>query len=193
MAEDLVRRTTSELDGIRKGHDFFVGERYEKVKNWLKMAERYQADNPKVKELQATIDKKIADGMKEFNARVDGRTWPAHASNAPSNKDDLADAALDWFKNSPDWGKRSSKVRHPLAVIVTGPWSVQKKNLLGEPIMYGLPIKLAVEVDEDKELNAARVYILTMRTAEMRGVKMQPPFDHITVGNSYFIRPDKVK
>jgi len=87
----------------------------------------------------------------------------------------------------------SSKTRHPLAVIVTGPWSVQKKNLLGEPIMYGLPIKLAVKVDEDKELDAVRVYDLTMRTMEKRGVKMEPPFDHITVGNSYFIRPNKVK
>jgi hypothetical protein len=193
MAEDLVRRTKAELDGISKGHDFHVLERYEKVKNWLIMAQRYQSDNPKVMELHSSIDKKIADGMKEFNTRVDGRTWPSHVSNAPSNANRLAEAALNWFKNSPDWGKRSSKVRHPLAVTVTGPWSVQKRNLLGEPIMYGLPIKLAVEVNEDKELNVARVYILTMRTAEMRGVKMEPPFDHITVGNSYFIRPDKVK
>ena len=131
--------------------------------------------------------------MKEFHTKVDARTWPGHASNAPSNADELAKASLDWFKNSPDWGKRSSKIRHPLAVTVTGPWSVQQKNLLGEPIMYGLPIKLAVRVDEDSELNVVRVYDLTMRTMEARGVKMEPPFDHITVGNSYFIRPNKVK
>ncbi len=193
MAEDLVRRTTSELDGISKGADFHVLERYQKVRDWLKMAIRYQPENPKVKELQNSIDKRIEDGMKEFHAKVDARTWPGHASNAPSNSDELAKASLDWFKNSPDWGKRSSKIRHPLAVTVTGPWSVQKKNLLGEPIMYGLPIKLAVRVDEDSELNVVRVYELTMRTMEARGVKMEPPFDHITVGNSYFIRPDKVK
>ncbi|MEJ2545834.1 MAG: hypothetical protein P8Y99_17360 [Calditrichaceae bacterium] len=193
MAEDLVRRTTSELDGIGKGAEFNVLERYQKVRDWLKMAIRYQPENAKVKELQNSIDKRIEDGMKEFHAKVDARTWPGHASNAPSNADELAKASLDWFKNSPDWGKRSSKVRHPLAVTVTGPWSVQKKNLLGEPIMYGLPIKLAVKVDEDSELNVVRVYDLTMRTAEARGVKMEPPFDHITVGNSYFIRPEKVK
>jgi hypothetical protein len=79
-----------------------------------------------------------------------------------------------------------------LAVSVTGPWSVQKQNLLGNPIMYGLPIKLAVRVDSDAELNVVRVYDLTMRTVEKAGVEMEPPFDHITVGNSYFIRPDKV-
>jgi hypothetical protein len=193
MAEDLVRRTQSELSSISKGAELHMIERYAKVRNWLAMAVRYKADNPKVIELRRSIDSQIDAGMKEFNARVDGRTWPANASNAPSDADELAEVALNWFKNSPDWGKRSSKVRHPLAVTVTGPWSVQKRNLLGNPIMYGLPIKLAVLVDEDKELNVARVYELTMRTVEQAGAKMEPPFDHITVGNSYFIRPDKVK
>jgi hypothetical protein len=192
MAEDLVRRVKEELSGISKGAELNILDRYDKVKAWTKMAARYQADNPKVKELQGSLDKRIADGMAEFNARVDGRTWPDNASNAPSNADDLADEALTWFKKSPDWGARSSKVRHPLAVTVTGPWSVQKRNLLGNPIMYGLPIKLAVRVDSDKELNVVRVYDLTMRTVEKAGVEMEPPFDHITVGNSYFIRPDKV-
>ena len=192
MAEDLVRRVKTELDGISKGAELHIIERYEKVKIWLAMAIRYQQNNPMVKDLQSTIDTRIAKGMKEFNTRVDGRTWPDHASDAPSNADDLAGVALDWFKNSPDWGQRSSKIRHPLAVTVTGPWSIQERNLLGEPIMYGLPIKLAVEVDEDKELNVVRVYVLTMRTGEYRGVKMEPPFTHITVGGNYFIRPDKV-
>jgi len=193
MAADLARRTQSELSTISKGAELHMIERYAKVRNWLAMAIRYKADNPKVVELQNTIDSQIETGMNEFNARVDGRNWPANASNAPSNADELADVSLDWFKDSPDWGKRSSKVRHPLAVTVTGPWSVQKRNLLGNPIMYGLPIKLAVLVDEDKELNVARVYELTMRTVEKADAKMEPPFDHITVGNSYFIRPDKVK
>ena len=193
MAEDLVRRINTTLGGISNGPDFNIVERYNNVKNWLKMAVRYHADNPKVRELQGSIDQRISAGMKAFHARVDARTWPHHASNAPGNANALAKSALNWFKNSPDWGKRSSKVRHPLAVVVTGPWSVQKTNLLGEPIMYGLPIKLAVMVDEDKELNVARVYELTMRTAESRGVKKAPPFTQITVGNSYFIRPDKVR
>lgn len=193
MAEDIVRRIKTELDGISKGADFVILDRYEKVKSWLKMAVRYQPQNPKVKELNGSIDQRIKDGMKEFHARVDKKEWPAHASNAPSDANSLAKASLNWFKNSPDWAKRSSDVRHPLAVTVTGPWSVQKKNLLGEPIMYGLPIKLAVRVDKDKELNVVRVYDLTMRTAEARGVKMAPPFNSITVGNSYFIRPNKIK
>ena len=193
MAEDLVKKGNEMLTPGRTGHDFSMVEYYARIKAWIEMAGRYDSENPKVKEALGSIDKRIAEGMKEFHARIDKRTWPGHAANAPKNAKELAGAALDWFKNSPDWGKRSKDARKPLAVVVTGPWSIQKKNILGEPIMYGLPVLLAVQVDSDKDMNAARVYSLTMRTAEKRGVKMEPPFDHITVGNSYFIRPDKVK
>lgn len=193
MAEDLVKKGTEMLTPGRTAHDFYIGEHYAKVKAWIKMAGRYDSENPKVKEALGSIDERIAEGMKAFHAKIDKRTWPENAANAPKNAKELAGVALKWFKNSPDWGKRSKEPRKPLAVVVTGPWSIQKKNILGEPIMYGLPILLAVQVDTDKDLNVARVYGLTMRTVEKRGVKMEPPFDHITVGNSYYIRPDKVK
>jgi len=193
MAEDLVDKGTGRLAGIESLHDFAVADRLNNIRAWLEMAARYDAANPKVTDALASIDGQIAEGLKTLNERIDARTWPDHASDAPDNANDLAKAALDWFKNSSDWGKRSEDARRPLDVVVTGSWSIQKKNLLGEPIMYGLPILLTVEVPSDKELNVARVYILTMRTAEMRGVRMEPPFDHITVGDSYYIRPSKVK
>lgn len=196
MAEDLVKTSNERLANIGKSHDFHVVRQYGEVEAWLDMASRYQPDNPKVKEAQANIDQQIAKGMKEFNERIDSRKLPDHASNAPSNAEELADVALDWFKNDPGWGKRDKNLqakdkepRKPLAVIVTGPWSIQKKNILGEPIMYGLPILLAVELDSDKDMNVIRVFSLTMRTMEERGVKKEPPFDHVTVGNSYFVRP----
>jgi hypothetical protein len=193
MAEDLLKKCNRMLTPGRTIHDFYVAEHYGEVKAWIKMASRYDSENPKVKEALGTIDQRIAKGMKAFHAKIDKRTWPEHAANAPKNAEELATAAVTWFKNSPDWGKNSKEPRKPLGVVVTGPWSIQEKNILGEPIMYGLPILLAFQVDSDKELNVARVYSLTMRTVEKRGVKMEPPFDHVTVGNSYFIRSDKVK
>ena len=193
MAEDLAKKANERLGKIGNVHDFFVAEQFGEVKTWFKMASRYDPENPKVKEALSGIDQQIAQGMKDLHDRIDKRTWPGHASNAPKDAGKLAKTALSWFKASPDWGKRDKDPRQPLAVAVTGPWSIQKKNILGEPIMYGLPIILAVQVDSDKELGVARVYVLTMRTAEMRGVKMEPPFDHITVGDSYYIRPAAVK
>jgi len=133
-AEDLARRINSQLTSNEKGHDFSKVHRYADAKEWLKMANRYHAENPKVKALNESLDEHIAKGMQDFYAEVDKRKWDKHAANAPSNANQLAKAALDWFKNSPDWGQRSKAVRKPLGVTVTGPWSVQKKNLLGEPI-----------------------------------------------------------
>ena len=193
MAEDLVRKLKERMERVKSGHDFFVVEQYGDIKKWVEMAARYDAENPAVKSTQSEIDAEIERGMKEFHARIDRRQWPAHASNAPENAEALARAAREWFENSPDWGRREKDPRRPLTVTVTGPWSVQETNILGEPIMYGLPVLLAVEVESDRELNVARVYSLTLRTVEKRGVKMEPPFDHATVGNSYFIRPSEVE
>ena len=79
-----------------------------------------------------------------------------------------------------------------LAVVITGPWRVFKKNILHEPIQYGLPVITAVQLDSEKADNLARVYILTMLTAEHKGVKPEPPFIGSAVGDSYYIRPSTV-
>ena len=193
MAENLVTRAADQIARIGDKHDFYVAGQLEEIKTWFAMAGRYQADNPKVKQAQAGLDQQIAQALKDLNARIDKRTWPDHAANAPSGAKGLAKEALDWIRKSPDWGKKAKNPSAPLAVVVTGLWSVQQKNLLGEPTMYGLPVLVAVQVEGDKELNVARVFALTMRTAEKAGVKMEPPFDHVTVGDSYFIRPSAVK
>jgi len=193
MAESLVDKARAQLDGMAKAHDFSMAEQLAGVKAWIATAARYQSDNPAVVQARAAIDQQIAQAMQDFNARIDKRTWPGQAANAPSNADELRKAALEWFKNSPDWGRREKEPRRPLAVVVTGPWSIQERNIVGEPTMYGLPVLLAVEVDSDKDLKVARVFALTMRTAERVGVKMEPPFDHVTVGDSYFMRSSAVK
>ncbi len=68
-----------------------------------------------------------------------------------------------------------------------------KKNLLEEPIQYGLPIVSAEQVESEKELDLARVYEGTLLTEEYKGVKTAPPFIGAAVGDSYYIRPSAVK
>jgi hypothetical protein len=89
--------------------------------------------------------------------------------------------------------EKNMQVGKVLAVAVTGPWRVFKKNLLGEPIQYNLPILCAVEYKSDKDLNVVRVYDSTLLTEEFKGVKMAPPFLGATVGNSYYIRASAIK
>jgi hypothetical protein len=166
---------------------------HDEVREWVAMAQRFDAENTKVKEIAANVDKRLNDDFREFEIGLDDREWPSHAANAPDNADKLATTALDWFRNDPGWGQNPKGARTPLAVVVTGPWSIQARNILGEPTMYGLPIKLAVQLPEDKAKGLARVFILTMRTPEAKGVEMAPPFDSVTVGDSYFIRANAVK
>jgi hypothetical protein len=195
MAEDLVRKTKSRLDNLSGLHDFYRIKGHSTAREWLAMAKAFKPTNASVNELEQTLDGKLARDMQAFKKKIADRTWPDHADNAPKNAKKLAGIALDFFKNSPDWGKRppDKEGREPLAVAVTGPWSIQARNILGEPIMYGLPIKLAVAVPEEKKDGLARVYILTMRTEERKGVKQEPPFVSVTVGDSYYLSVDKVK
>ena len=196
MTESLLQKYEEEFGRLSSVHDFFKVKVVTDLKQYIAMALRFSPDNAAAKKAQADYKPRVDKALKEFNAGVDKRKWPGNSSNAPSNADKLADIALDWFKNDIGWGKRDKnpaaedkEVRRPLAVCVKGPWSVQKTNLLGQPIMYGLPVFVAVQVDSEKDLNLVRVYDVTMRTAEKAGVKQEPPFVTLTVGNSFYIRP----
>lgn len=189
MAEDLVRKAKEITGRSDKSHDFSQSEQYEKAREYLELAQQFDSNNNLVRNLAATIDQDIAAGMVTFDEKIDKQSWPKEASDAPGNARKLAKAAKEWFQKSPDWGSRDKNPYTVLAVVVTGPWSIQKKNILSEPIMYGLPVAVALQTEDDKKNNIARVFSLTLRTNEMLGVKMEPPFDHVTVGNSYYIRP----
>lgn len=194
MAVDLHKRAQDTLARLTKGtHDFYKVKMSGEYKKWLALAAQFDTDNAQVKEALAKADQAVAGALKEFLAQVDGRKWSGHSDKAPSNVDELAKAAMAWFSGHQGWGKHPKDPRRPLAVAVIGPWSIQKKNIKGETIMYGLPVLVAVQVDSEKDGNLARVYSLTLRTNEARGVKMAPPFNHATVGNSYYIRPGAVK
>ena len=190
MAEDLAGRVEDKLQNLPRLHDFSRLEQHDVIRQWLQMAQRFSPENPKVKEVSAGIEAMLTDDTASFKKRIVDRTWPKNASKAPENADELVKAAMDYF-NQVNAGNKDA--RRQLAVVITGPWSIQKTNLLGEPIMYGLPVLGAVQLDREKDKNLARVFTLTLRTAEAKGVKMAPPFASDTVGNSYYILADKVR
>lgn len=200
MAEDLAARTAQRIQGMDNAHDFSRLERHAEARAWMKMAQDFDAGNAKVKELAASLEQQLEADAKKLDGKIAGRKWPGNAANAPDDAGKLAATALEYFRNSIDWGRRDQNAeakdtqpRVPLAVAVTGPWSVQARNIVGEPTMYGLPILLAVQVPAEKDRDLARVFVLTMRTSEERNVKMEPPFESVTVGDSYYMRASAVK
>lgn len=186
MAEDIIDRVESRMENLKDLHDFSRRENHESTREWLKMAERYSADHPRVKQTSQSLEPRLKKDLDAFYAKVDARTWPGNSSG------EIADAAMKFFTESSDWGK-NPKPRHPLGVAVHGDWSVQERDLLQQPVMYGVPVFVAVQLDHEREENLVRVYDVTMRTTERAGVKPEPPFVSLTVGNSFYIRPDKIK
>ena len=195
MADDLIRRASDMKDRTSKGiSDFARPNQHKIIKAWGKLAAQFDQNNPRVKEFNSGLDSWIEEDMKALNAKIDKATWPGRADNAPGNADKLSDIAVKFLQKEEN--KRAQKnieVGKVLAVAVTGPWRVFKKNLLGEPIQYNLPILCAVQYKSDKDLNVVRVYDSTLLTEEYKGVKMAPPFLGATVGNSYYMRPSSLK
>jgi flagellin-specific chaperone FliS len=189
MAEDLAKRAEDQLGRLTKGHDFFRIQQHNAVREYLTMAKRFDAAIPKVKELSESVEKRLAEDMKALGAKIDGVKWPGSVSGKKKEEE----AGLKYFKESPDWEKRPTEPRHVLGVAIRGEWTVQKKNLLGQPTQHGIPALLAVQVDGEKKDNLARVYNLTLRNAESANAKPEPPFTEITVGDSWYIRPSAVK
>ncbi len=201
MGEDLLKRADHTKGNVKNfTADFSRVERYEEVLSWLQLAARFDPENARAQaDLQSFPAWRDAD-WKEFGRQIDGRKFPGPVQGAPGNAAALAAAGKQWFAQSDEWGRRDQNPRakdkaprRVVTVVVTGPWSVQATNILGKPTMYGVPAKLVVALDREKDLDVYRVYDLTLRTAEHEGVKAAPPFDSVTVGNSGYVRPAAVK
>ena len=195
MAEDLVKKYEDGFTRLADIHDFYKVKQAIENKKYIDMATRFSPENEKAKNAHAGYQQRVDAALRDFHAAVDKRKWSGNSGNAPSNAPELAQAALKFFREDIEWGRRDKhpsakdkEIWNALAVSITGPWSVQGKNVLGQPIMFGVPALVAIEVANEKELNLVRVFDVTMRTEEKEGVKQSPPFVSVTVGNSYYIR-----
>ncbi|MBU1108742.1 MAG: hypothetical protein KKB51_18850 [Candidatus Riflebacteria bacterium] len=182
LGEKVNGMIEQEISSLSSRHDFFRLERHAEIKKLEEFCKKYVAGYT----ANASIASQLAEDIKKFEEKVDQRNWPAGKGSAADRA-----GALEYFKNT--WGKDEKQKYTVLGTVITGEWSVQKKDLLGKPVMYGLPVLLAVQKPEDKTHGLARVYILTVRTPESASAQMAPPFDSDTVGDCYYIRAEKVK
>lgn len=167
-----------------KGADTAFGQQIGLVKKYLDFAAKYDAGLPEIKKLRD----EIASLEKGAGAKVAGTKWEGH-KNAPANAAELAAAGMKFFKGPKGWTDKYTVV----ATAIRGPWSVQKKNIVGAPILYGIPAHLAVQTEEDKKLKQARVFNGTLITVEKEGVKPEPPFEGFYVGDNWLVNADSVK
>lgn len=185
-ARHLVSNADSMMTFPRKskGGDLTFGSQIAEVKKTLDFAVRYDATNPDIRRLQT----EIASLEKGAAGAVAARKWDGH-KNAPSNVAEITAAAMNYFKGPKGWADKYT-VR---AVAIRGQWTVQKKNIVGVPILYGIAVHLAVQKEEDKKQQQVRVFNGTLITVEKEGVKPKPPFDGFYVGDSWLVSADSVK
>jgi hypothetical protein len=192
-ADDLAKKIGEMIGRLQGMHDFAREGMYGTLKEWFDLASRFDANNPTVASTKAALDKALAEDNKQLEEMIDTKEWSGNSKGGE------ADAALTFFKNDKDWGARpkgsgpEDQPRIPLGVSIHGSWSVQATDILGKPIQYGLPAFVAVQIEREKSLKRVRVYDVTLRTKEGPNAEPKPPFESITVGHSYYIRPDKIK
>jgi hypothetical protein len=101
----------------------------------------------------------------------------------------LAKVGLEYLRKDEGW-----KTAEVLAVAVRGPWQVAEKDVFGRVISWRLPVHVAVTKPDLRGKNVARVYELSLVTAQGAPGKVDkaPPFDGYWVGNSWMMRLNKV-
>jgi len=183
--DELLRSAETTIDYLDDKSPKYARRDAKGAKAKIELALKLDPDNADAKALVEAADEGLAAAEARFQKELDENTWPGHAEDfaGPGDPDELAASALEWFESSEDWGKREPNTEHPIAVCVTGDWVSVQKNLVGETIQWGLPIRLAIWRDEDPEV--AHVFQLTIRTHEERGVEKAPPWSGVSVGDNY--------
>jgi hypothetical protein len=185
-AKKLAEGVEGSMRGPResKGANVSFNEQIKRITERLDLADKYVPNLPEVKKLRD----EIALLTKSASSSVAAKKWEGH-KGAPANVADLTAAAMKYFKGPKGWADKYTV----LAVAIRGDWTVQKKNIVGAPILYGIAVHLALQKEEDKPLKQVRVFNGTLITVEKEGVKPEPPFDGFYVGDNWLVNADSVK
>lgn len=184
---------------LNTAHDFYFRDGEARALDDADVARGFAKESPEVATLMTDLQKEIDAAVAERWRIIDARTWPGHGGGAPENADELAQVAYKWVADSPDWGSRAGnpqykdqEPRKPVKVTVLREWYVTETDALGQPIQYGLPVLIGVELDREKPDNLARAYELTLLGPKRKDPPRSPPFGDAWVGDSYYIRRDKL-
>jgi hypothetical protein len=189
-AERLVQEASQLQERMSGYANLLTEENVEKLKGLLQTAVRYDEDNAEARELLDTVDKKFSAERAAIEQEIDDAAWPGNYKNfaGPGDPGKLAAAAMEYLQND-EAGRQQDDSDHTFAVCVKGDWVAAEKNILGQPIQWGLPIYGACYNSEEKARNVCRVFGLTILTeAGGPGQKKEPPFTGVWVGNIYKMR-----
>ena len=170
-------------------------ENVDKLKEMLTNALGYDPENAAAQEMLDKADKEFASMRDAIEEEIDEAAWPGNFKNfaGPGDPDALAAAALKWLNND-EASRDQEDPDHTFAVCIRGDWVPAEKNILGQPVQWGLPIYGACYNSQEKADGVCRVFGLTILTQEGGpSQKKEPPFTGVWVGNIYKMRIANVK
>lgn len=161
-------------------------KQYQEVLAKIEMGLKFNPQDAELQQWKQKLAQMRQKSKADVEKSMDSATFPGHMKGfaGPGNPDQLAASAIQYF-NEKDPNQTT------LAVSIAGNWVVAKQNIFGDPIEWGLPIWAASVHNDEKDI--ARVFKLTLLTAEGLGVKQAPPWDGEWVGDSYRMRAKNIK
>jgi len=182
-AKDLAAKVEHRMGYLSGMHDFARLDTHEVIREYARLARAFAPEDEAIEAMAQGLEERLQKDKQLWMEAIGARKWPGSLAG----KDAEEKAGMAFFENDPGWGKREDGNRIPRKVAIRGEWSVQAKDILGKPTMYGIPALVAVEVPAERGDLLLRVYNVTLRTAERGGIQPEPPFVDITVGDSWYI------
>jgi len=164
-------------------------ECFDRARRCIDLALEIDPGNAEATKLSDGLGAGAAAATEKMDRLLDEGTWEDHSSRfqGPGSASGLAESARKWLAGDAGW----TKTKDILAVRVNGDWVVAEKNILGQPVSWGLPVEAAFvrHSDRDAGRDAAIVYRLTMVT---RDADKSPPFKMARVGSNRQMRASKI-
>ena len=143
----------------------------------LVRAKRFSPKDAEIAQALSSVQAGRKKSKADVQKALESATFPADVAGfaGPGKIADLAAAVKTYFTAAYPKEKL-------LSVSVAGAWVATKRNILDEPVQWGLPVFCASQQDEK---GVCRVFKMTALTGIGAGVPKAPPFaDHWT-GDSY--------
>lgn len=184
--DEMVKRVALDANYFSSMGDFARIESHNTARKWMELATRFAPSKVIAKQQSDALENFILKDKQLFFKKIASVTW------AGSTHDKNSKAALKYFQESANWRKNPNGAETPLGVIVVNSWSVQKRNIVGNPTAYGIAAQIAVQKEEDKDGGLARVFNVTLIAQESTNPVQSPPFVSYSVGDSWYILADKI-
>ena len=164
------------------------------AREMLEVCPRFQPGNAQIDADLSQLRPQVEQVLTEFRdaemAAARARNWePSIGSVSSGSPAQLARVGLDFLRGHENWGRNTSRGVQVLGATVRGDWFVAERNIIGQPIKFGLPVTVAVRANGVLE-GLARVYQLSLITTS---AQQSPPFGGYWVGDSWQILAERVR